>query len=212
VQKFDVLKRTLTDFKPSEFAAVTGAAPTPPQPAGDSGQSASEPVPRGRTTLNVSKYRGVIQQAATPPLDVDELDPYKAIADAAKFTAQQIAKEQGIGVAHIATPALNGDTRLEPLTAAAEPEPMTATAPLLDDAELEPMTATAPRTEAAAALDVRTMARPRPPKKAIDPQDSVLVAFRIPKYLKDNFFASCQDSGRTPSLVIRKLMKSFCGM
>jgi hypothetical protein len=218
VQKYDRLKHTLTDFVPARFAAATDAAHTPQQAAAIVEQSAAEDVPKERTTHVISK-RGIIppppsakpkREAAGHPAAVIRPEVVEETAPAAAI-APEVVEESAA-----------------PPAAAIRPEVVEETAPvaaitpeLADDAApewnspapiaIEETAAASPaRTEAAAALHVR--AAQRRPKKAVDPNDMVLVNFRIPKYQRDAFFKTCRDNDRTPSLAIRNLIKSYCGL
>jgi hypothetical protein len=233
VQKFDILKRTLTNFKPSEYAAATGAAPTPQQAATGSAQSAADDVPKGRTTLNIGKARGIVQppakpkrEAAAPPAAAVRPEPVETAALPAAVIRPEVGEETAPAAAIAPEPV---EESAAPPAAAVRPELADADAPewnspapivVEEDVEINfpditnPRTETAAaspaRTEAAAALHVR--AAQRRPKKAVDPQDSIAVNLRIPKYLKDTFYKTCRDNDATPSIVLRNMIKSYCGL
>jgi hypothetical protein len=69
-----------------------------------------------------------------------------------------------------------------------------------------------PRSEAAAVLHAKATPRPPRPKKEINPENMVALNLRLPKFLKDTFFKTCQEQGTYPSGILRNLIRQYCGL
>ena len=48
-----------------------------------------------------------------------------------------------------------------------------------------------------------------PKKKQLDPNEEVILSFRVPRYLKDNFSQSCKNIDTTSSRELRAYMRRF---
>ena len=211
LKKFDPKKLTLTNFNPDAFRAATGklnlgdkgqaaaampsSSSSPHPPADPSGS-----VPKGRTTLRLNKLRGVVSadQAAdhsTAPVYEEQtpartrsnalpVPPPSGRPDTSKDSWDK--RDAGSGLNHDAPPA-------------AEDGPSPSTLP--EDSGV-----------AVRSAALKTRASRKSPNAQVDPDTMIMMPTRVPKWLKDVFFKTCRDKNMTPSLVIRNLMKSFCGL
>jgi hypothetical protein len=68
------------------------------------------------------------------------------------------------------------------------------------------------RDERTAALHVKAIRPQYIKQQEAEPEDLVAFNTRQPKWLKDKFFMACGEKGATPSIIIRNLMKSYCGL
>lgn len=200
MKKFDPKKLTLTNFNPDAFRAATGKLNL-----GDKGQAAasipptahpadpSATVPKGRTTLRLNKLRGVVS------------------ADQDAIPSSPPSQDQ-----------VSSRTKGNPLPTS-PPSPDSGASEGLRDKEEVPQGLTDVTPPAAgdpsqdAGISVRsaalkTRASRKSPAAPVDPNTMVMMPTRVPKWLKDVFFKTCRDKNMTPSIVIRNLMKSFCGL
>jgi hypothetical protein len=209
---YDMLKQTLTNIKLSDINPGTAPLPEEDKPA--AGASASPlstdsmaAVPKGRTTLRLSRKGGTITPTApvpaatANPVTLAPALPEPPDRRAAAHDADDFDGEDYAIAGRPASPAL--------------PEPdMAADLPEIFPEEIDPLPVidehpTAPMDEATAVLRVRATL-PKIPKPKPAPDDMVPMNFRLPQYLKDAFDKTCRDQGRTPSIVLRNLMKQFC--
>jgi hypothetical protein len=212
-KRFDPLLKTLTDINEARQ-----------KPAGEEEQRPAEnaqsvvtttAVPTGRTTLKLSKKGGTvealsvittplppsavrIQQTAAAPTAVDERP---APADCpADHTAAAVPPP----------PPPPPEPAISPVNI---PETFpTEIDDIISAAYFEPEPPPVQRNETAAALHVRAATRPKKPKPAPMPGDKVLTAYRLEKGLKDAFEKTCRDRGTIPSVMIRNLIKQYCGL
>ena len=202
-KRFDPKKLTLTDFNPDAFRRATGKLSVPGkravtnQPAATAAES---DVPKGRTTLQLQKVRGIVTKPFTPPPD----------AQPEQVPPAQTALPQG-------APEPDPPPPEQSVPVAPEPPVSDPDESSFQQAEQEPILphhvdSVEPRTERAAALHVQSTRAPRKSQKEADPNSMVPMYTRQPKWLKDMFFKVCRDNGQTPSIVLRNLLKSYCNL
>jgi hypothetical protein len=214
MQKFDPKKLTLTTFNPTAFKAATSkfnltgkgqtAASIPPgstsfHPPAD---PSSPPVPKGRTTHRLSMLRGVVSgdQAppgpAAPPVHKEPVQPH---------TRSHVLQDTPAPL-HPDTPkaSLDNSDASPGLPVDVDTPPdfeYPAPSDLPEDAGVVIRTAA-----------IKSRVSRKPPVDPNDPNAMILVPTRVPKWLKDAFYKTSREKNMTPSLVIRSLMKSFCGL
>lgn len=227
-KRFDLRKLTLTDFKPSEFQKATGKLSLEQQKDKQPVPSTNDPVPAGRTTLRLNKLRGVVTSqpevtqppqvepvnvpAAQPAVLPEPLNIHSSSSSKEEQPQQSPVSQDKVNQYPIEEEKLYTSGSLPPGTYVDESIQEKALVQEPDETILDSAQSPQVRDERAAALHVKAI-RPKPKKQTeAGPDDSVAFNTRQPKWLKDKFFMACEEKGTTPSIVIRNLMKSYCGL
>lgn len=227
-KRFDPKKLTLTDFNPSDFQKATGNLSTgQQQQTNQPASSANDPVPEGRTTLVLGKHHGVVssqssqqqlplpqspqplqsqqspslQSASTqvPPVSSQQEPVYIPPAEVTHSGISQVQEPSHVPDPHLPT-SLNESDKEKPLSISSGESILTETqSPQI-------------RNELSAALHVKANRSQYKKQKEADPEELIAFNTRQPKWLKDKFFMACEEKGATPSIVIRNLMKAYCGL
>jgi len=220
-KRFDLKKLTLTDFKPSDFQKATAKLSleqqqkeAPPQPSPD------DPVPAGRTTLRLNKLRGIVSSApaASPQVDGPAKTPELPPAPLPESSNLPVPEVSEIGHSQKSPLPQNEQLPVDQVHSSqdAESSDVAIHEKSLDqgsgDTILDTSHSSQIRDERSAALHAKAIQSKRKKQTDAGPDDSVAFNTRQPKWLKDKFFMACEEKGTTPSIVIRNLMKSYCGL
>lgn len=223
-KRFDLQKLTLTDFKPAAFREAT----TKLQLDQNKGKEpiatpGADPVPEGRTTLRLNKLRGVVSSQSSEVTKLSEPEPAQAslvqpdvpsVATIPVVIQVQSASSVQPPVSQVPVPLDVKPTALSlppSVTYVVEPSSEKNLSPAAEQTIL--VTDPSSSQVRAAALHVKSVRRRNSQhQQDLDPDDSVAFNTRQPKWLKDSFFKACRDKGATPSIVLRNLMKSYCGL
>jgi hypothetical protein len=208
-KRFDLHKLTLTDFKPSEFQQATSKLKAEQKKEEPAPQPSTDPVPEGRTTLKLNKVRGVVSsQSKTPePPPAQEMEKPVFAQDE---NAEQAPYFESVIVGNNAD-APKGDQDVLPKDLVAESPPAPISTHVISENVAEPETPLS-RDERSAALHAHAIKSQYKKQSQADKDDLVAFNSRQPKWLKELFFKVCHEKGATPSLVMRNLMKSYCGL
>jgi hypothetical protein len=227
-KRFDLRKLTLTDFKPSEFQKATGKLSLEQQKTKQPTPESKDPVPEGRTTLHLNKIRGVLtsQPVGTqPPQEEPSQTTVVQPASLPESTAVPVHEksvieqnqnsplpQDNVNQYPIAEDKLYLSDSLPSGSYVDLSSQEKTLAPESTQSILNNTQSPQVRDERSAALHVKAV-RPQQKKQTdAGPDDSVAFNTRQPKWLKDKFFMACSEKGTTPSIVIRNLMKSYCGL
>jgi hypothetical protein len=207
-KRFDLRKLTLTDFKPSEFQKATGKLSLEQQGMKQPAPSATDPVPEGRTTLRLNKLRGVVSSRPEVAQPTKE-EP----AEIPKVHVEELPEPTVSPPPHVIELEQNSPMpQAESLPVVQESVAINVLVHESDKAILDTSQSSQIRDERTAALHVKAVKPQHKKQSEAGPDDSVALNTRQPKWLKDKFFMACEEKGSTPSIVIRNLMKSYCGL
>lgn len=222
-KRFDLHKLTLTDFKPSEFQKATGKLSK--EKKGDSEETTPKPdsVPSGRTTLHLNKIRGVVssdqskteqkekpveQVSAPPQVEESTLRNQKQEAVSPAQEREPVSESEEIEITSVSE---KEDKEIVPGNDISE-KTKNPSIPNDNQTILDKASSSQTRTERSAALHTKAVRVKKQNNNTLDPDTLVPFNTRQPKWLKDAFFKACHEKGATPSLVMRNLMKSYCGL
>jgi len=198
---FDVLKGTLTDYDPAEYDAAVKKETRYRQQAGQTTPQIPQGggVPLGRTSVDIQRIGGkvTITPTANPLTAPLPKNPPPPVEPSPVYIEPPL-------------PAEPPPVHIEPVTDTAEPPATVTEVNIIEPPPTVPEPQHEPRTETAAALHVKA-AQPPKQKQAPELDDMILMTLRVPLYLKKRFYKTCHDQEKTPSLVLRNLMETFCG-
>jgi hypothetical protein len=203
--RFDALLKTLTNNKIAEHQTAADNVPMP-TPAQSETAPTSVAVPKGRTTLTVQRKGGTVTvplaamtpASAAPPTPIVGAGSARPAPAAVEAVAARPSPPPTIE-----QPAAEVDRHID--------TPTTDNVAILpDNFYFPPTPAAPPRSETSAALHVKAT-RPKKPKADLQPNDMILTAYRMPKYLKDAFDKTCHDRAVVPTDIIRNFIKTYCG-
>lgn len=208
-KRFDPKKLTLTDFNPSEFQDATSKhSVAQEQDQNHLSASVNAPVPEGRTTLFLGKVRGVVSSESStthsgepaPVIRVDTQNIPVSVSSDIPVSSVPLVTQVQESVLPIVVEKNFQSTSENSLNQVS------------DESILDITQSPQIRDELSAALHVKANRQQYKKQKEAEPDDLVAFNTRQPKWLKDKFFMVCEGKGATPSIVIRNLMKSYCGL
>ncbi|NLE00507.1 MAG: hypothetical protein GX640_11595 [Fibrobacter sp.] len=220
-KRFDPKKLTLTDFNPSDFQKATGSLSTgQQQQTNQPASSANDPVPEGRTTLILGKHHGVVSSQPSQPQPPSEPQPLTQSQSPEPVSVQPSVSTQHVSesvpfstdsvISQVQEPVQVLDTQLPTsLNESDKEKPLSISS---GESILTETQSPQIRNELSAALHVKANRSQYKKQKEADPEELIAFNTRQPKWLKDKFFMACEEKGATPSIVIRNLMKAYCGL
>lgn len=225
-KRFDPKKLTLTDFKPSEFLKATGKLNLEQkQKDKPLTSSTNDPVPEGRTTLHLNKLRGIVSSQPEVAKSQKEETAETLNNQVMVLPESSVLPNQDSSVNVPLDNSANPEDKVYPIV---DEQIVTDNIQdgsfvdesvqeniLLRETENNILSTAQPtqlRDERVAALYAKAVKPQYKKQSDADPDDSVQFSTRQPKWLKDKFFMACEEKGATPSIIIRNLMKSYCGL